>query len=256
MPSTLAVGAGNEEAALLAGVIVFEPMQDAVLYPEHNQMSFYTWGDTNCCLPAGATEATLLGTLPNLQPGDVLIFQEVIGPQTGNPADADIRHRCAVRLTQVATQNGQGKPLVDPLFEDRTGEPIILRRAEADAGHRNSMVDRRCAAVSGLHLLELPRFRRRQQTLTDVSVVLGNVVWPIRVSPSRDSLAGTVPAATIFLPPNPARGSLQPDRPTPFPVRFRPAIPDSPSPRPFRCRWPAARSRQASCHLAASASST
>ena len=68
MPSTLAIGAGNEEAALLAGVIVFEPMQDAVLFPEQNQMNFYTWGDSNCCLPQGATEATLRGSFPNLQP--------------------------------------------------------------------------------------------------------------------------------------------------------------------------------------------
>ena len=75
MPSTLAVGANNEEAALQAGVIVFESMQDAVLFPEHNQMLFYTWGDTNCCLPAGSTEATLAGSYPNLKPGDVLIFR-------------------------------------------------------------------------------------------------------------------------------------------------------------------------------------
>ncbi len=124
MPSSLAVGAGNEEAALTAGVIVFEPMQDAELFPEHNQIYFYTWGDANCCLPQGATEATLLGTFPDLQPGDVLIFEEVLGPQTGNPADADLRHRCAVRLTQVTTQNSQGQLLVDPLF-DTTGNPIV-----------------------------------------------------------------------------------------------------------------------------------
>jgi hypothetical protein len=125
MPASLAVGSGNEEAALLAGVQVFEPMQDAVLYPEHSKICFYTWGDTNCCLPKGATEATLLGSFPNLQPADVLIFQEVKGPQTGNQADADIRHRCAVRLTQVATQSANGSPLVDPLFLSPNGKPSI-----------------------------------------------------------------------------------------------------------------------------------
>ena len=51
MPCQLTVGAGNEEAALLSGVQVFEPMQDAVLYPEHNQMAFYTWGDTIAVCP-------------------------------------------------------------------------------------------------------------------------------------------------------------------------------------------------------------
>ena len=121
MPKTLA---GNERAALDLGVIIFEAMQDAQLFPEHNEMSFYTWGDADCCLPKGATEATLLGSFPNLQVGDVLIFQEMVGPQTGNPADADVRHRCAVRLTKVTTQDAAGNPLVDPLFEKGTGNPI------------------------------------------------------------------------------------------------------------------------------------
>src|SRR6185437_14519735 len=43
MPANLKVGSGNEHAALNAGVIVFEPMQNAELFPEHNQLTFYTW---------------------------------------------------------------------------------------------------------------------------------------------------------------------------------------------------------------------
>jgi hypothetical protein len=30
------------------------------VYPEHNQIDFYTWGDCECCLPQGATCATLV----------------------------------------------------------------------------------------------------------------------------------------------------------------------------------------------------
>ena len=37
----------------------------------------------------------------HLRPGDVLIFEEVIGPKTGTQADADPLHRHAVRLTHV-----------------------------------------------------------------------------------------------------------------------------------------------------------
>ncbi len=37
----------------------------------------------------------------HLKPGDVLIFEEVIGPETGHPGDANPKHRHAVRLTSV-----------------------------------------------------------------------------------------------------------------------------------------------------------
>ena len=84
MPAVLA---NNEEAALAAGAQLFQPMHDALLFLEHNQMSFYTWGETDCCVPTGATEATLAGTFSNLRTGDVLIFQEVKGPRSGIAAE-------------------------------------------------------------------------------------------------------------------------------------------------------------------------
>ena len=30
-----------------------------LLRPAHNEMLFHTWGDERCCLPRGATRATL-----------------------------------------------------------------------------------------------------------------------------------------------------------------------------------------------------
>ena len=138
------------------------------LFPEHNEMSFYTWGDANCCLPKGATEATLLGTFDNLKIGDVLIFQEMVGPQTGNKADADVRHRCAVRLTRVTTHDAAGKLLVDPLFEERHGTADHVCGATAHAGDRDSVVNGRRAAVSGVHLEHVPGLdsRRSRASLT------------------------------------------------------------------------------------------
>ena len=29
------------------------------LYADHNELQFYTWSDRRCCLPKGATRATL-----------------------------------------------------------------------------------------------------------------------------------------------------------------------------------------------------
>ena len=220
MPASLAVGSGNEEAALMAGVTVFEPMQDAVLYPEHNQISFYTWGDTNCCLPRGATEATLQGSYPNLQPGDVLVFQEMKAPTTGYAADADIRHRCAVRLTQVATQSANGGLLVDSLFLDQDGNPIAV--TEIQWSQEDALPFPVCISSEYLDSNE------DLQRVTDVSVVFGNVV----VADQGLSLSGislqTVPAPRLFYPASPSADRCQPAEPAPVPVRYRPTVPDSP----------------------------
>ena len=74
-------------------------MHPIILNSAHNQISFYTWGDTDCCLPAGSTQATLKDD-PKLKfkKGDVLIFEEVYSPVSGKKADADPAHRHAVRL--------------------------------------------------------------------------------------------------------------------------------------------------------------
>jgi hypothetical protein len=228
MPPSLAVGAGNEEAARLSGVQVFEPMQDANLYSEHNQISFYTWGDSNCCLPAGATEATLYGSYRNMKPGDVLIFQERVGPQTGDPADADIRHRCAVRLTNVATTDAHGQPLIDPLFEDKTGLPITSNAqkptpiTEIQWGAEDALSTPVCISSTYRDA------NGDQQTAIDVSVVFGNVVLADHGLSFPSELLGAVSQPTIYQPPDPARDRCVIATPTPPPVRFRPIVPDSP----------------------------
>jgi hypothetical protein len=94
---------------------VFESMEAITLFVEQNQMDFYSWGQSGCCLLVGATQATLQGAFTSLQAGQVLIFEEVRGPLTGDQADADPTHRWAVRLTYASTVDNSGKPLVDPV---------------------------------------------------------------------------------------------------------------------------------------------
>ena len=203
-------------------------MQEASLFQEHNEMSFYTWGDENCCLPKGATEATLLGTFEKLQPGDVLIFEEIVGPQTGNPADADVRHRCAVRLTAVATQDAQGNPLVDPLFEDVTGAPIT------SAGQKPTPVTEIQWAESDA--LPFPvclssKFidsQQKEQIVPKVSIVLGNNLIADHGVTLTGIDLGRVPRPKLFRPPNPAGDRCHPTTAVPLPVRYQPDMPDSP----------------------------
>ncbi len=107
---------GFTQAATLANSpLGFSTMQPALLCKEQNEIQFYTWQDSNCCLVPGATTATLVGHLTTLCPGMVLIFEEVVGPNTGDPEDANPNHRWAVRLTAVRNRDYQGNVLVDPL---------------------------------------------------------------------------------------------------------------------------------------------
>lgn len=112
--------------------LVSDPTQKIPLYLAHNAIRFYTWGDSQCCIAKGATSATLVDpgvasppeaepndscqidnaptptSTPNagdyklqLRPCDLLIIEEVKGPATGHPGDADPNHRQAVRLTRA-----------------------------------------------------------------------------------------------------------------------------------------------------------
>ncbi|MGD8405207.1 MAG: putative baseplate assembly protein [Anaerolineales bacterium] len=176
---------------------VFEPMttQAIQLFVAHNKLRFYTWGQRECCLPRGATSATLRDEYVNPPPtpdepqeqnspqnarnssveppetpshtsererqlhldvGDVLIFEEVIGPRTGNPADADPSHRHVIRLTRVTeSEDTLYNPPIPVLeiewaIEDALPFPLCIS-AITDASH-------------GCHYLE------------NISLACGNVI--------------------------------------------------------------------------------
>ncbi|CAN5908953.1 putative baseplate assembly protein [soil metagenome] len=115
--------AGTDEA-LRQGARAFEAMHDLTLRSVFNELRFYTWGDEDCCLPRGATRASLRNpgdALADLAPGAVLLFEEVRGPDSGRPEDADPAQRHAVRLTEVAFTE-------DPLYPESAGDPPDAQR--------------------------------------------------------------------------------------------------------------------------------
>ena len=104
--TTLSADAFDADPALRR-IRVFETAFPLNVYPENNTIYLHTWGNLECCLPGGATSAYVYTLDPSnpdrvirpiLQAGDFLIFEEVEGPETGSPADADPNHRQAVRL--------------------------------------------------------------------------------------------------------------------------------------------------------------
>jgi hypothetical protein len=141
--------------ALASGPIVFETMHAATLYSSLNEINFYTWGEEECCLPKGATRATLDGKLEHLKKGDVLVFKEVQGPETGAAADADLRHRHAVRLTDIKLSE-------DLLFTD---PPRSI--TEITWGADDALPFPLC--LSSVRAID-------NKTLTNVSIALGNIV--------------------------------------------------------------------------------
>ncbi|WP_326773626.1 putative baseplate assembly protein [Streptomyces sp. NBC_01445] len=168
-------------------VEVFEPVVAAdplELKAAHNTIRLWTWGGEVCALPQGATAATLRDEWDDpetcrdrqlgLNPGDLLVLEEVKGPRTGTPGDQDPGHRQAVRLTSVT-------PAVDRI-ED---QPVLeVTWAAEDALH--------------FPLCLTTRGGRDCLPVEDVTVARGNVVL---VDHGR-TLAGLPQTATV--PPEPA----------------------------------------------------
>lgn len=211
VPARIVANSPPEQQALSAHPLTFESMQDATLNEAHKQLFFHTWGDARCCLPIGATSATLRGHVPSLAVGDVLIFQERVGPLTGKATDADPGHQHPVRLTQVRALDGAA-PLTDPLddspiteiawgIDDALPFPLCIS-SETDDEHGN-----------------LP--------LNDVSLALGNVILADHGSSIDDEALGSVPDPSLYYRIN-AGASCQRIAPEPLPPRFRPSLGQGP----------------------------
>ena len=197
-------------AALQQKPQVFELLNDIELFPEHNRMSFYTWGSTRCCLPQGATCAWLRGSFPNLKPGQILVLQEALGPETGVPGDADPTHRCAVRLTKVTADSD---PLGGQFDSPPTANAVAVTRI--DWATDDALPFPLCVSTN----------------FADVSVALGNVVAADHGQTIAEEDLDSVPE------PNPALetagtanagGMYNPVAPAPQPARFRPELHNSP----------------------------
>jgi hypothetical protein len=122
----------------LQKAVVFETTVRARALAAHNALRIHSWGDENCCLAKGALEVFLFLTSsspaaggvfasrPSFQVGDYLLLEEVLGPHTGAPADADPAHRQVVRLVEV-------EDTVDSVFlPTLTAGALVPRAAPAD----------------------------------------------------------------------------------------------------------------------------
>lgn len=215
----LEYGSRAHREALAERPIVFELLEDADLMVVHNEMSFYTWGAESCCLPQGATRATLRGAFPRLrgrngegtEGGHVLILIERVGPRTGRPEDADPARRHAVRLTKVTvTADPLGGRFPDP--DKGTDGSVAITEIEWDAED---------ALPVPFCLSGLTDFDHGARYLGEISVVLGNNVLADhgQTIPQRDEL-GLVPPGDIRPIGPRATSRCTPPRAEPIPPRF------------------------------------
>ena len=215
--SPILASSAEELNAIIAAEqpVMFEPLHDAVLHRAHNEMPFYTWGDSECCLPAGAVKATLRGAYPQLVPGMVLVLAEVIGPRTGHAEDADPARRHAVRLIEV---NGV------PLDRWLDGEVIGTRSDPVTAIDCTDIVWEAADALP--FPLCLSSVDEDNGAVSDVSVAWGNIVLCDHGGslPEREIL-GRVPATNPVLSPVAAGcGHCGDKEASASPVRFRPRL--------------------------------
>jgi Baseplate J-like protein len=152
------------------------------------------------------------------KPGDVLIFVEVIGPRTGNPADADPTHRHAVRLTGVQPREDpiNGKGVWEVTWDVADGLPFPVTISCLVPEEKTPPV----AAAPG-------RRASRCKIITDVTVAMGNVLLVEHgMTLHQFPEPMTVPAATF--PPAQCVDAGPPLYPPPIVPRYRPVLATSP----------------------------
>ena len=199
----------NEPRILQLAQAGFETMHGVpMLFAAHNEIPFYTWTEQRCCLPKGATSATLAGQFPDLKNGDVLIFEEVLGPDTGAAGDANPSYRQAVRLTQNPVLG------VDPL----NNKPITeIEWGEEDALTFPLCISSRTDAEHGEKYLD-----------NTVSVARGNIVLCDHgLTEINAPIPDTVAQPTIFRPDTNCDHCATTE-PVPVPPRYRPVLLDAP----------------------------
>jgi hypothetical protein len=209
-PTVIEPGSIDERKARASGVLVYETAHEATLHDSLNELDFYTWGDEACCLPRGATRATLAGNLEALEAGAFLVFQEVQSPTSTSDADADRTHRHVVRLTRVvAGEDPSGRLFEDPPVDG----PVPVTHIEWDASD----------ALPFALCISAPQKPR-------VSIALGNIVLADHGETIHEEDLGVVPA-----PPAPfahrdhiVGECCDPPPPIQRPPRYRPLLSEIP----------------------------
>jgi hypothetical protein len=213
------------KAAPGGSYLVFEPIatESIELYPAHNQIKFYTGGNRQCCLPMGATSATLLDGWEQA-PAEA-------HPQSQSPSQATGRRKEAATASSTPEQN---HPAIAGTLQTRSlhlkpGDFLLLKEVigpetgsadDADPRHQqfvqlskvtpglDSLYDPPVPVVDvewavhdaltfALCLSTVGPAAQGCPELPDVSIACGNAIMVDHGSWIKNESLGTVPRATM-----------------------------------------------------------
>lgn len=170
----------NEISLEMRGqLVVFEPMAAGplALHVAHNSIAFYVWGDRQCCLPAGATSATLRDTLTMPAAG-----ASEAKPQAQAQAQAQEKRSPRKRSAKVAEdksatdkpakyQAAQGTPPVgERALRLKPGDVLLLEEISGSDGGPPDPAHR--------HLVRLIEVKQSHDPLFDQQPVV-EVAWAV-----------------------------------------------------------------------------
>lgn len=182
-----------------SGASVFEPLlprpgEAFHLYRDHNEILFYTWSESECCLPKGATTATLVdpGRAQEPPPDTPTLPCAADAPPVPCDADAPAGEAEADRPTD--TNHALHLRVCDVLILEEVLSPTTGLKADADRSHRHAVrltkVTRSSDPLTGQLLVEIEWCGEDAlpfplcisstasdcRPLADVSVARGNVL--------------------------------------------------------------------------------
>jgi hypothetical protein len=186
-----------ESDPALASAVVFETTHPQELFVENNEVFIHAWGNEECCLAPGTTEAFLYAVpdtvsstavRPVLHEGDYLLLEEVRDPLTGSPADAEPSRRQVVRI------DGEPAETEDPLYSDHVVVGALERWQPGDQALPLLRVRwrREDALAFPLCLSARPP---RLEPLRNVSVARGNIVLADHGLTTRETFPPALPDA-------------------------------------------------------------
>lgn len=230
--------------------VVEQPTTELAFQAAHNEILLWTWGGQQCCLGAGTTRAWLADGPPGppptppdqvalvhasarktdggeddghpagervlaLAPGDLLLLEEVVGPGSGHPDDADPARRHVVRLTRVT-------PIVDDLLR----QPLLEVEWDEDDALPFALCLSSIGPPPGCRPLEAVSVARGNVVLVDHGCRVGpEPLDPVPDPPASDCCIGPCQPGDVVAP-------LPRYRPPPLagrPVTFA-GLPDGPGP--------------------------